>query len=96
MRECSRVVNGLRFYVPDPMDGNALTAYEWSERSDSERDLSVVADEPDGVYLLTPAGELAVADRPVIDDDAWNAQCLAERKKLAHATASVVMNEDVE
>jgi hypothetical protein len=61
MRDCSRVVNGLRFYVPDPLDGNALTAYERSERDESERDLSLVRHGPNGVYALTPSGEHELA-----------------------------------
>lgn len=83
VHECSTIVSGLRFYTPDATKGEALTAYEWYERSKGGPDPPTVPDSPDGLYLLTPAGEKAIADRPVIDERAWNARCLAQRKLIA-------------
>lgn len=96
MRECSCVVYGLRFYVPDPMNGQARAAYEWAEASGRDLDLSVVDDEPEGLYLRTPAGVQSYADRPVINDATWNAQCLAGRKRFAQAMANDVANAETE
>ena len=62
MRDCSSVINGLRFYTPDLCNGEALTAYEQGEQARSIDVVDVIPDEPDGVYVLTPDGEHALAD----------------------------------
>lgn len=62
MIECSTVVNGLRFYTPDECDGLAATAYERAEALGGPIQVSVVDDEPDGVYVFTPGGEHLLAD----------------------------------
>lgn len=58
MRQCSTVVNGLRFYTPDVIAAEALTAYEHCIRITDHVPFSTVPDEADGVYALTPAGEV--------------------------------------
>jgi len=57
MRERSSVVNGLSFYTPDVVNGEAMTAYAHCIEITDSHYASVVDDEPDGVYVLTPAGE---------------------------------------
>lgn len=94
MCQCSTILNGIRFYTPDATAGKALSAYEWYEKAirdlnpssagtDRIPDLPVVQGSPEGLYLLVPADEVAWTDRPVIDDAAWNAHCLAKRKAIA-------------
>ncbi len=62
MRDCSSVVNGLKFYTPDVVNGEAKTAYELAEALGTAMTLSHVEDVQAGVYLLTPNGERAIED----------------------------------
>lgn len=65
MCECSRVVNGLRFYTPDVCNDDAKTAYEQYEQIEGRKVLELAAPERDGVYVLTPSGEHLLADLDV-------------------------------
>ncbi len=65
MRECSIVVNGLRFYTPDVINGEAYTAYERCEALAGNRTLTVIPPSCDGAFALTPAGESLLTDLDV-------------------------------
>lgn len=62
MRECSAVVNGLRFYTPGLVNGEAQTAYEQAEASGNAICVSIIEEEPDDVYVLTPNGEQSLVE----------------------------------
>lgn len=62
MRESSVNANGLRFYTPDLVNGEAETAYERLEGSGKPSCLSIAEDEMEGLYMLTPDGVHAIAD----------------------------------
>lgn len=87
MRACRTVVNGLSFYVPDSSLAAVKSAYEIYEELPGEKCLSVVAGQSDDLYVLTPAGEQAIADHSVGGDEVWNARCLQWRKEIAEAGA---------
>lgn len=57
MRDCTTVVNGLRFYVPDDRPSEAITAYEWYEKTMGEKWIAESYAEVDGAYAITPSGE---------------------------------------
>jgi hypothetical protein len=73
----------MRFYTPDAFSVPAETAFERYANIPGDKCLSVTVDEPEGVYLMTPGGERAYVDRPVLDDTEWLSRCLEERKALA-------------
>ena len=62
MLECCSVVNGLHFYTPDVVNNEALTAFENCQQITDRMPLSVVEPRTEPLYLVTPAGEAAVAD----------------------------------
>jgi hypothetical protein len=59
-RSC--VVHGLRFYTPDAAGVPAETAFERYARIPGDKCLSETTDEPDGLYLVTPAGVVPIAN----------------------------------
>lgn len=65
MWKCSTLVNGIRFYTPEPIGGKIFTAYDWYEAGNAGPDVPTVPDESEGVYALTPSGEHALADLDV-------------------------------
>lgn len=62
---CSTVINGLRFYTPDALGVQALTAYEWWESFESDTLDDTVPRPVDGLYGLTPSGEHLLTDLDV-------------------------------
>lgn len=60
MRECCTNISGLRFYTPGSLPTEAMSAYERFEATGAGGEISVTPDERDGLYLITPAGEVAI------------------------------------
>lgn len=65
IRGCSAVVHGLRFYTPDVYNESAKTACERWETDGGLIGIDEVLAREDGVYVLTPSGEHALADLDV-------------------------------
>ncbi len=65
MCACRSVVNGLSFYTPGTLPGEVLTAYERREGLDGPTSLSTCTPPDVGVYALTAAGEVELADLDV-------------------------------
>lgn len=65
MRECTININGLRFYTPGSLPAEAMSAYERFEAAGAGGEISVTDDDPNGLYLITPAGEVAIENLDV-------------------------------
>lgn len=88
MRECRTVVNGLSFYAPDLSLAAVKSAYEMFEDMPVEKRLSEVAAQLDGLFVLTPAGTVGIADQSVGGDKVWEERCLRWRKEVAARNAN--------
>lgn len=67
MCSCTTIVNGLRFYTPEPVSGKFLTAYEWYEQLLADEDASGGRGLAPGRPASTPP--VLRMPLPVVDDE---------------------------